>query len=64
MRYYSSVQGCSFTANNIPHLVKLQEEFGLTPEMITSHFDWLEIIRQNAYSYDDAKPFILKMLGI
>lgn len=48
---------------NIQGLIRTQQEWGLTPEKITSHFDWLEIIiKHSDQTFRDTKSYILKAL--
>ena len=63
LRYYSVAHMLSCSESNIPVLIQNQHDFALTPEEIMSHFDWLEIIRQNSsLPCLDTKAFILRSL--
>lgn len=63
LRYYSIAHTSSCSESNMSNLIDTQKRFELTPEEITSHFDWLEIIRQNsALPHLDAKDYILRSL--
>lgn len=63
LRYYSSAHMLSCAESNMRGLIDAQQQFGLTPEKITSHFDWLETIIQNsAQTSRNTKAYILKSL--
>lgn len=63
LRYYSSAHMLAASESNIPALILTQTSLALTPEEITSHFDWLEIIQHHSsLPCLDAKEFILGTL--
>lgn len=63
LRYYSAAHRLSCSENDLPQLLWMQRNLALTPEEIVSHFDWLEIIRQNSPLPDlDTKAFLLRSL--
>lgn len=63
LRYYSSAHMLSCAESNMRGLIETQRQFGLTPEKILSHFDWLEILIQNSsQTFRDTKAYILETL--
>lgn len=65
LRYYSCAHMDSCAESNMHFLIQTQQDFKLTPEIITSHFDWLETIIQNSdQTFRDTKAYILRSLEI